>query len=243
MLFGRRAISDLLNVAPQTFLKKIFGRELAFSAGGASPFISSLPGLSDLDQLYYALDSAGSRLGVVDGHASPSSGTSLLRSDGRVRLEEVHAAYQSGKTLLLTHLQNSHLGTARLARSIECQLLDSGLLLRKEVGANLFLTPQGARGFDSHYDGHDVLVLQLAGEKTWKVFDQLNAVPAGMEGGRLTSDQLSEKFETFSLTPGDVLYLPRGRPHGPHRRPQLFASDAQHCSADIERSPRGGDLE
>ncbi|MBY3003815.1 cupin domain-containing protein [Rhizobium leguminosarum] len=213
MRSSRSAISELLQVSPQKFFDVIFGKEHAFSSNGAVPYLSTLPNIDELDGLYFALDSAGTRLGVVDGHASPSSGTSLLRNDGRVRLDEVHTAYRSGKTLLLTHLQNSHLGIARIARSMECELQEAGVLLRKEVGANLFLTPPNSRGFDPHYDGHDVLILQLAGAKTWKVFDQLSDVPPGMEGGRLTADQLSPASDVFDLSPGNVLYLPRGRPH------------------------------
>jgi hypothetical protein len=210
---GSSALAHLLAVTSDKFVREIYGLELAFSADGALPYLSTLPTIDGLDAIFFALDSAGARLGVVDGHASPSAGTSLIRSDGRVRLDEVHSAYKAGKTLLLTHLQNSHLGTARIARSIECDLHAAGLLLRKEVGANLFLTPPNSRGFDPHYDGHDVLILQLGGTKVWKAFEQLSEIPAGMEGGRLQPDQLSEQCKTFELTPGNVLYLPRGRPH------------------------------
>jgi hypothetical protein len=209
----KRGLTHLLEIPSETFFYEIFGRELAFSRSGGLSSLVNLPEISDLDSIYFSLHSAGSRLGIVDGHASPSTGTSLIRDDGRVRLDEVHAEYRSGKTLLLTHLQNCHIGVARLARSIECELRDAGVVLRKGVGANLFLTPPHSRGFDPHYDGHDVLILQLAGEKVWKVYDQLSEIPAGIDGGRLTAEQLSASCEMFTLPAGSVLYLPRGRPH------------------------------
>ncbi|AZC24394.1 JmjC domain-containing protein [Pseudomonas sessilinigenes] len=206
-------ISKLLGCTVQKFLEDIWATNQCFNLSGAVDYLEVLPSLSSLDSLYFSLESAGARLGVVDGHASPSSGTSLVRSDGRVALDEVHAAYRSGKTLLLTHLQNSHIGVARLARFIESELHGAGILLRKEVGANLFLTPPFSRGFEPHYDGHDVLILQLAGKKIWNTFDQRPKIRAGMEGDQVPPDQLGQIRNTFELHQGDVLYLPRGKPH------------------------------
>ena len=37
------------------------------------------------------------------------------------------------------------------------------------VQVNAYITPESARGFDPHYDVHDVFVLQIAGEKHWAV--------------------------------------------------------------------------
>ena len=37
------------------------------------------------------------------------------------------------------------------------------------VQANAYITPPDSRGFDAHYDVHDVFVIQLAGRKLWQV--------------------------------------------------------------------------
>ena len=34
---------------------------------------------------------------------------------------------------------------------------------------NAYITPESSRGFDPHYDVHDVFVLQVDGEKHWRV--------------------------------------------------------------------------
>lgn len=59
------------------------------------------------------------------------------------------------------------------------------------VQANAYLTPADAAGLGRHADTHDVLVLQVDGGKTWSV------------------DGLGE----VELSPGDVLYVPRGTMH------------------------------
>lgn len=205
--------AELLGCTAQKFVTEYWGREHIFHPAGAIACLPALPALDSLDDLYFSLELAKERLGVVDGHAAPASGTSLIRPDGRVALDEVHATYRAGKTLLLTHLQNSHLGVARLGRAIEVALHQSGIQLRKEIGANLFLTPPVAQGFKPHYDGHDVLILQLAGSKRWRLFDQLPTVRAGMEGDQVPPDQLGPVRQNIELQQGDVLYLPRGVPH------------------------------
>ena len=37
------------------------------------------------------------------------------------------------------------------------------------VQANAYVTPPQSQGFDDHYDVHDVFVLQVEGEKRWRI--------------------------------------------------------------------------
>ena len=37
------------------------------------------------------------------------------------------------------------------------------------VQANAYVTPPQNQGFSAHYDVHDVFVLQIAGEKRWRI--------------------------------------------------------------------------
>ena len=48
------------------------------------------------------------------------------------------------------------------------------------VQANAYVTPPDARGFDPHYDVHDVFVLQAAGEKRWTVHEPVHRAPAAL---------------------------------------------------------------
>ena len=36
---------------------------------------------------------------------------------------------------------------------------------------NAYITPPSSRGFSPHYDVHDVFVLQVAGEKHWRIHE------------------------------------------------------------------------
>ena len=64
-----------------------------------------------------------------------------------------------------------------------------------------------------HHDTHDVFVLQVAGEKHWRVYDPLLRAaaeePALVEGARRGRPAVLE----LTLRAGDTLYLPRGWLH------------------------------
>ena len=86
------------------------------------------------------------------------------------------------------------------------------------VVCNLYLTPpRAARAFESHVDWMDVIVLQLAGEKEWSVWNTpfVKLVPPDQKR-KPTMEELHRtrgQFENVRMKPGDVLYIPRGNLH------------------------------
>ena len=86
------------------------------------------------------------------------------------------------------------------------------------VQANAYITPKGSRGFDPHYDVHDVFVLQVSGQKRWVVHEPVYAHPLPTQpwtqhraaiADRVREDPVIDTV----LTAGDALYLPRGWLH------------------------------
>jgi lysine-specific demethylase/histidyl-hydroxylase NO66 len=86
------------------------------------------------------------------------------------------------------------------------------------VQVNAYVTPSQSQGFSAHYDTHDVFVLQVAGEKRWRIHEPVLPSPlsdqpwtdhrAAVEE-RATGDAVIDTV----LRPGDSLYLPRGYLH------------------------------
>lgn len=97
-----------------------------------------------------------------------------------------------------------------------CQRLAADL--GHPVQANAYVTPPQNRGFDDHYDVHDVFVLQVAGRKRWSIHAPVHPSPLRDQPwtdrreavGRAAAQE--PVIETV-LEPGDVLYLPRGYLH------------------------------
>lgn len=84
--------------------------------------------------------------------------------------------------------------------------------------ANAYVTPPQNRGFDAHYDVHDVFVLQTAGTKHWTVHAPVHADPLGSQPWTDHRDAIARRVDDeplidAMLRPGDALYLPRGWIH------------------------------
>lgn len=89
------------------------------------------------------------------------------------------------------------------------------------VQANAYITPAGSRGFDPHYDVHDVFVLQVAGRKRWVVHDPVHAHPLPSQPWTQHRPEIAERVRgepiiDTVLDEGDALYLPRGWLHAAH---------------------------
>jgi hypothetical protein len=83
---------------------------------------------------------------------------------------------------------------------------------------NAYITPPSSRGFSPHYDVHDVFVLQVAGEKHWRIHepvlrDPLRTQPWSDRPAEVAAAAQGEPVIDAVLRPGDVLYLPRGYLH------------------------------
>ncbi|MEV0844285.1 cupin domain-containing protein [Streptomyces sp. NPDC049954] len=86
------------------------------------------------------------------------------------------------------------------------------------VQANAYVTPPQNRGFDDHYDVHDVFVLQIEGTKRWLIHrpvhpDPLRDQPWTDRRAAVAEAAKGTPYIDTVLAPGDVLYLPRGWLH------------------------------
>ncbi|MCV7344638.1 cupin domain-containing protein [Mycolicibacterium rhodesiae] len=86
------------------------------------------------------------------------------------------------------------------------------------VQANAYITPPGNRGFDPHYDVHDVFVLQISGQKRWVVHEPVHAHPLPSQPWTQHRAAIDDRVQgepviDTVLTAGDALYLPRGWVH------------------------------
>ncbi|MDN4506993.1 cupin domain-containing protein [Dietzia maris] len=86
------------------------------------------------------------------------------------------------------------------------------------VQTNAYITPPANRGFDPHYDVHDVLVLQVSGTKRWRVHEPVHHHPLPDQPWTDHREAIAERAKDEPvidtvLEPGDCLYLPRGWIH------------------------------
>ncbi|WP_428933938.1 JmjC domain-containing protein [Streptomyces sp. ACT015] len=180
-----------------------------FVAGGeaVSPFT-----LADIDA---ALASGFFREPYVemwaDGRRMPAGEFTTERAVGQgaqggfVDAARIHALLGEGATMLLRRVDQWHAPTRELLRALAREL-------RRAVEAFFFVTPAGQEGLPLHRDDADVLVVQVAGTKNWRVHE--GPADGAWRAGRVRSDEPrpQELFQTV-LRPGETLYIPRGFAH------------------------------
>ena len=119
--------------------------------------------------------------------------------------------FAEGATLVLQGLHRTWAPLAGFTRRLVAEL-------GHPAQVNAYVTPASSRGFDPHYDTHDVFVIQLAGAKHWTIHEPVHRHPLADQpwtdhraavAARAREDPVIDAV----FEPGDVLYLPRGWIH------------------------------
>jgi lysine-specific demethylase/histidyl-hydroxylase NO66 len=99
------------------------------------------------------------------------------------------------------------------------------------VQANAYSTPASSQGFGVHHDTHDVLVLQVAGRKRWRLYEPLLELPLKTQRWSAQLGDPGDPVDDVTLAAGDTLYLPRGWPH------EAVAADADSLHVTVGLHP------
>jgi lysine-specific demethylase/histidyl-hydroxylase NO66 len=212
---ARPALRRCVAVSPAEFATVHFGRTPLLSRppdGFADLFdvaaVDSLLGERGLRTPFLRVAKEG-RVLPVDRYVG-GGGAGAEVAD-QVLDEKVLALLGDGATLVLQGLHRLWPPLTRFAVG-----------LREDLGhpvqINGYITPPGNRGFATHYDTHDVFVLQIAGRKRWRVHppvvtDPLERQPWGGRADEVSAAADGPPFLDAQFAPGDALYLPRGWLH------------------------------
>jgi ribosomal protein L16 Arg81 hydroxylase len=125
---------------------------------------------------------------------------------GTARVDRVAAEFEQGATIVLQALQHQHEPLAGFCRELEREL-------GHPAQANAYYTPSRAQGFKVHHDTHDVLCLQVEGEKRWLVYAPVLELPLKHQKYTAEMGDPGEPLLDVTMRAGDTLYLPRGWLH------------------------------
>jgi hypothetical protein len=208
----------LAPLALDEFFRSYWEQRHCVVARPAPGYYAHLLTLRDVDALLHQYrqpdpgPSPGTTLGWPRLTITRANGTDWLRQTaptnryGLLDISKVYQAYDEGCTLIFdsVHARWPSIGTF-------CQTLESEL--HAGIEANVYVTPRGAQGLLPHFDTHDVFVLQLAGSKTWRLYQDAAYVPLPQNQRQIDREALSEPLDEFVLQEGDVFYMPRGYVH------------------------------
>lgn len=193
-------LTDLIApISKDTFFGEYFEQRHLYCPGQGRD-LAPIFRLEDLDYLLAGLGDGGN----VKTSGGRGEGTGARGSAGG-DLQSLFDAFSNGQTVVVNALQN-HWQPVRAM----CNALTEDLEMATQC--NLYVTPAAAQGFRPHWDGHDVLVLQVHGTKDWTLFDMPAEVPRP-DGDGDEVPQPGDSMARITLHPGDVLYVPRGMPH------------------------------
>ena len=202
------------------FLARSFGRSFKVAPGDAAS-VAGLISWDDVNEILarHRLESPRFRL-AVDGQPVPphlyTLPTVTRRSTVWQRLQPaaLHEQLAAGATLVLDAVDELHPHLHTLAAELEGWL-------RTACQINLYASWTETEGFGTHWDDHDVVVVQLDGAKRWWLFGPTRTAPMHRDV-EAPEPPPAEPVADLVLTAGDVLYLPRGWWHA------VAASEGEH---------------
>jgi lysine-specific demethylase/histidyl-hydroxylase NO66 len=170
----------------------------------------------------------------------------------QVSEDRVLRLFADGASIVLQGLHRAWAPVQEVAQDLSADL-------GHPVQVNAYVTPPQSRGFDDHYDVHDVFVVQVEGEKHWRVRPPVLETPLRNQPWTDRREEVRTAAEAdpvvdAALRPGDVLYLPRGWLHSAtalggtsihltfgvhvwtlrHLAEDLLAAAGRHLDLDVE---------
>ncbi|XP_062983681.1 ribosomal oxygenase 2 isoform X2 [Elgaria multicarinata webbii] len=129
----------------------------------------------------------------------------VFNQDGKVNYAQLKKDFDQKKATIQFHQPQRYKDELwRIQEKLECYF---GSL----VGSNIYITPPGSQGLPPHYDDVEVFILQLEGEKHWRLYQP--TIYLAQEYNAEPEEKIGMPTHDFLLKPGDLLYFPRGTIH------------------------------
>jgi lysine-specific demethylase/histidyl-hydroxylase NO66 len=215
---ARPALSRCIGIPAERFATEHWGRRALLSQAGDLP--TGFDDLFSADAVDELITRRGVRTPFIrmarEGSVLPASAYTASGGFGaevadQVSSDQVLERFADGATIVLQGLHRLWPPIIEFTRA----LVDD---LGHPVQVNAYVTPPASQGFDAHYDTHDVFVLQIAGEKHWRIHEPVHVDPLASQPwsdhrAAVTRAALEAPAIDAVLHPGDALYLPRGWIH------------------------------
>jgi Cupin superfamily protein len=145
----------------------------------------------------------------------------------RLRYEKLTQELNRGATLVLDAVDELDESLRALAEALE-------LFFHERIQINAYAGWRTSRGFDLHWDDHDVFILQVAGRKRWMIYGMTRPYP--LAGDPKEPKPTEPPLWNQILEAGDLLYIPRGFWHVayPLNEPTLHLTVGVHNRAGLD---------
>ena len=199
-------LSYLISPISKTeFFKTYHEKEALLSKHNDANRFHGLLSIDRIDEILASTELPPSSLDMVRKEP-PIERSYYTFKNGNIDRGAVIRHYQEGATIILPQL---HLADEILAKF--CRSLEN--VFSSHVQTNIYLTPGSSQGFHTHFDDHDVFVIQLSGTKKWRLYQKPIDNPYSGESFNTKDYKAGELQKEFELKEGECVYIPRGLMH------------------------------
>lgn len=201
-----KLISSLVYpLKPEDFFSKFYDKQPKYFAGNFVHKCDKLISTAKLDDLIANSELPPASIDMAR-HEPPISKSNFTFKSGNIDRGAVIRHFQEGATIIFPQLNLASEELADFCRALEYEL-------SCKVQTNVYLTPKTSQGFKTHYDDHDVFVIQVEGSKKWSVYQQAIERPFRGEPFKASEYSAGDTNLSFTMHPGDCAYIPRGYMH------------------------------
>ena len=196
-------------IEPTTFFGEFYERKPLLIERRQPHKFAALLSIDAIDRFLSTTNPCRSDVFLVDAarQLKPED-YSFANSDppGRIDLPRAYELFRTGATISLSQMHERLPSLADLCRAVEA-------IFSGHFQTNIYLSPPHAQGFKTHFDSHDVFVLQVSGSKHWTLYDTAIELPLRGQAFDPDKHMPGPPTRTFTLHAGDLLYCPRGLYH------------------------------
>ena len=187
------------------FFARIYEREALVVPHNQASRFDGLITIDNVDRIITSVDLREGQVDLADASRKLTR-PNYVDSGGYIDRGAVADFHRGGATIILQQAHQIEPSLGRFCRGLE-------YVFCAHVQTNLYLTPPNAQGFKTHYDSHDVFVLQMSGEKSWRLYEKPVDTPYRGESFQSSVHASGELKQEFVLKAGDCAYVPRGMMH------------------------------
>lgn len=210
-------------ISKEKFIKNFWGNTFLFqSSNGNKKRFSHLLPWGELNRLLaeHRLDDPRLRLSKDGRTISSHEYTNYFptrRGNSIPRLipDKLNKELINGATLIIDAVDELFEPIKRLSQNLE-------FIFNETIQVNAYLGWGNTTGFDTHWDDHDVFILQVFGKKKWYIYGETRKYPLYRD---VEIDKIKPQKPIWKKTinAGDIIYLPRGWWHNaiPCNEPSL----------------------
>ncbi|KAI5629196.1 ribosomal oxygenase 2 isoform X2 [Silurus asotus] len=129
----------------------------------------------------------------------------VMNNEGQVKYNQLRKDFTQKKVTIQFHQPQRFKDELwHIQEQLEC-------FFGSLVGSNVYITPEDSQGLPPHYDDVEVFILQLEGQKHWRLYEP--TVPLAREYSTEPEERIGKPTHDIILKAGDLLYFPRGTIH------------------------------